>query len=76
MSSASSEDSMSEGEETSAEIPNCPNKAEVVSKLATLQKKKEHSEEIQNFLASYQVDAYKNVSIFMNFFIRQAQFEI
>lgn len=34
------------------------------------------TEEIQNFLASYQVDAYKNVSIFINFFIRQAQFEI
>lgn len=37
---------------------------EVVSKLTILQKDKKYPDEVQNYVAEYQLDAYRNVSYF------------
>lgn len=44
---------------------------EVVAKLSILQKNKKYPKEIQNFVAQYQQDAYKNVSNVISFNYKQ-----
>ena len=48
---------------------------EVVAKLSILRKNKKYPKEVQNYVAQYQKDAYKNVSDVMSFNYKQCILE-